>query len=224
VTVRMLAAGDRAIVIDLCEDSDRAGGGRTAALELATRITDAGLDGVEDVVPSEHSILLVLSEAAYQRRMATLMATLMADLVRHPASGSGHAAATSVIRIPVTYDGPDLEEVALASGLTPRELVQAHCGTTWAAAFAGFMPGFCYLLGGDPRIQAGRRAEPRPQVPAGSVALAGHYSAVYPRQAPGGWQLIGTTRLPVWDLDAQPPAAIIPGCQVQFVDIHGAGG
>lgn len=220
MTVRMLAAGDRAIVIDLYEDSDETGGGGTAALELATRVLDAGLDGVEDVVPSEHSILLVLSEAADQRRMATLMA----DLVRHPASGSWHAAATSVIRIPVTYDGPDLEEVALASGLTPRELVQAHCGTTWVAAFAGFVPGFCYLLGGDPRIRAGRRTEPRQQVPAGSVALAGKYSAVYPRQAPGGWQLIGTTRLPVWDLDVQPPAVITPGCRVQFVEIQGAGG
>ena len=72
-------------------------------------------------------------------------------------------------------------------------MIAAHTGTAWRAAFVGFAPGFAYLTGGDPRLQVPRRSESRTSVPAGSVALAGEFSAVYPRHSPGGWQLIGTT-------------------------------
>jgi KipI family sensor histidine kinase inhibitor len=117
----------------------------------------------------------------------------------------------------VTYDGPDLREVCELSGLSLREVVRAHIDSTWRVAFAGFAPGFAYLVGGDPRLAVPRRVSPRTRVPAGSVALAAGYTAVYPHASPGGWQLIGRTDLAVWDLANDPPALLVPGTQVRFV-------
>src|SRR5690606_38116373 len=105
------------------------------------------------------------------------------------------------VELAVIYDGPDLAEVAELTRLTPEQVVAAHTGTPWRVGFSGFAPGFAYLVGGDPRLQVPRRAEPRTQVPAGSVGLAGEFSGVYPRQSPGGWQLIGCTapgQPPMW--------------------------
>ena len=97
-------------------------------------------------------------------------------------------------------------------------MVAAHTGTPWQVAFGGFAPGFMYLTGGDPRLQVPRRSSPRTSVPAGSVALAGEYSAVYPRSSPGGWQLIGRALVDVFDLDRDPPALLVPGARVRFVE------
>ena len=105
------------------------------------------------------------------------------------------------------------------TGLTPDEVVAAHTGTPWRVAFAGFAPGFAYLFGGDARLQVSRRSEPRTSVPAGSVGLAGEFSAVYPRSSPGGWQLLGHTDATLWDVDRQPPSLLQPGSVVHFVDV-----
>ena len=98
-------------------------------------------------------------------------------------------------------------------------MIAAHTASPWRVAFGGFAPGFAYLTGGDPRLQAPRRAEPRPSVPAGSVGLAGEYSGIYPRSSPGGWQLIGRTAAALWDAGRQPPALLSPGRWVQFVKV-----
>lgn len=123
------------------------------------------------------------------------------------------------VEIPVHYNGEDLDQVAALTGLTRAEVIERHCATPWQAAFNGFAPGFCYLSGGDPALEVPRRSSPRTAVPAGSVALAGAFSAVYPQESPGGWQLIGTTPLPMWDLDRSPPAWLTPGDRVRFVDL-----
>jgi len=122
------------------------------------------------------------------------------------------------VEILVHYDGPDLDEVCELTGLTRAEVVAAHTQTPWRVAFAGFSPGFAYLFGGDSRLQVPRRNEPRTSVPAGSVGLAGEFSAVYPRSSPGGWQLLGHTEAILWDVGHQPPALLQPGSLVQFVD------
>ena len=119
--------------------------------------------------------------------------------------GTGTAAGSHEVEVAVVYDGPDLEEVARLTGLTPDEVVAAHTGTPWRVAFGGFAPGFAYLVGGDPRLAVPRRDTSRPRVPAGSVGLAGEYSGVYPRSSPGGWQLLGTTDAVLWDVDRDPP-------------------
>jgi KipI family sensor histidine kinase inhibitor len=103
--------------------------------------------------------------------------------------------------------------------LTPREVVAAHTQTPWRVGFAGFAPGFGYLVGGDERLRVPRRSEPRTKVPIGAVGLAGEFSGVYPRESPGGWQLIGHTseeQAALWDVDRDPPALLTPGQWVQF--------
>lgn len=124
------------------------------------------------------------------------------------------------VRVETVYDGEDLAEVARLTGLSTDAVIEAHTGTPWRVAFGGFAPGFFYLAGGDSRLQVPRRDSPRTAVPAGSVALAGEFSAVYPRRSPGGWQLLGRTTAPLWDLDAAPPALLAPGDTVRFVAVR----
>jgi KipI family sensor histidine kinase inhibitor len=116
----------------------------------------------------------------------------------------------------VTYDGPDLAEVASLTGLSEAAVVTAHTESVWTVGFGGFAPGFAYLTGGDPRLHVPRRGTPRPSVPAGSVGLAGEFSGVYPRSSPGGWQLIGHTDVDLFDVDRDPPALLQPGTRVRF--------
>jgi KipI family sensor histidine kinase inhibitor len=121
------------------------------------------------------------------------------------------------VEIPVRYDGPDLDEVARLTGLSPEEVAARHMGAEYVVGFLGFAPGFAYLLGGDERLRVERRAEPRERVAAGSVALAGPYSGIYPRESPGGWQLIGSTKTVLFDAAREPPALLSPGDRVRFV-------
>jgi KipI family sensor histidine kinase inhibitor len=120
---------------------------------------------------------------------------------------------------PTVYDGPDLDEVAAHWDLTRHEAIELHTSTEFVVAFCGFAPGFAYLTGLPEDRSVPRRQTPRTEVPAGSVALAGDYSAVYPRRSPGGWQLIGRTEMALWDPDRDPAALLIPGVRVRFEDV-----
>jgi KipI family sensor histidine kinase inhibitor len=122
-----------------------------------------------------------------------------------------------LVDIPVVYDGPDLEEVARLTGLSPEEVVARHTGAEHVAAFLGFQPGFAYLIGGDERLHVPRREVPRTHVPGGAVAIAGPYSGVYPRDSPGGWRLLGSTTSVMFDPTREPPALLAPGDRVRFV-------
>jgi biotin-dependent carboxylase-like uncharacterized protein len=141
-----------------------------------------------------------------------------------PSAGGLAAGAGRRVEIPVRYAGEDLEEVAGLLGLTRAELIERHTGTDYLAAFAGFAPGFVYLAGGDPCFHGvPRRAAPRVRVPAGSVAVAGDFSAVYPSDSPGGWQLLGATPWRMWDMDRAEPALVQPGFRVRFRDLGAPG-
>jgi KipI family sensor histidine kinase inhibitor len=130
----------------------------------------------------------------------------------------------NVIEIPVHYggqDGPDLADVASATGLTPAEVIRRHTATLYRAYFLGFAPGFAYLGSVPVELQLPRRATPRQRVPAGSVAIAGEQTAVYPQATAGGWHLLGRTDLVLWDVERDPPALIRPGATVRFVALGG---
>ena len=118
----------------------------------------------------------------------------------------------------MVYDGEDLPDVARTTGLGQREVVERHLRAEYVVAFCGFAPGFAYLSGGDPALRVSRRNSPRTRVPAGSVGLADEFTGVYPRQMPGGWQLIARTDVVLWDLDRDPPALLPPGTRVRFVE------
>ena len=121
-----------------------------------------------------------------------------------------------MVVIPVRYDGPDLDSVAEVIGRTVDDVISLHSTASYEVAFCGFAPGFGYLRGVDPELQLPRRSTPRTRVPAGSVAIASEFSAVYPSESPGGWHLLGTTALVMFDPRRQPPALLAPGTIVRF--------
>jgi KipI family sensor histidine kinase inhibitor len=177
----------------------------------AAAIRYAELPGVREVVPGMTTLLVTLDPdvtdaSALRAALGTLQPS--SDQTRNR---DHHF-------IDVRYDGADLHDVSTLTGLTVAEVIAAHTGTAWHVAFCGFAPGFAYLVGGDPRLHVPRRDEARIRVPAGAVAIAGEFSAVYPRVSPGGWQLLGHTDAVLWDPDADPPAVLRPGAVVQFRD------
>jgi KipI family sensor histidine kinase inhibitor len=122
-----------------------------------------------------------------------------------------------LIEIPVVYDGPDLESVANAVGLSIDEVITRHQAPEYRVALLGFVPGWGYLTGLDPGLVLPRRSTPRPRVPAGSVAIAGEQAGVYPAATPGGWHLLGRTATRMFDPDRDPPALLAVGDRVRFV-------
>lgn len=206
MTASLLPAGDRAVLVAV--------DGLDDALRVARGL--GALREVEDVVPAGESVLVRFRPGAdLGARLEDLALLVDRALSAYVAPVADDATEFVIV---VRYDGPDLDDVARASGLTTAEVVEAHTATPWTAAFAGFAPGFVYFAGGDPRLVAPRRPEPRAAVEPGSVALAGDYCSVYPSRTPGGWQLIGSTEHVMWDVDADPPAAVVPGMRVRFVD------
>lgn len=129
---------------------------------------------------------------------------------------------TAMIEIPVCYDGefgPDLDELARHAGLDAAAVVARHTAGIYRVAMLGFAPGFPYLFGLDPALHMPRRASPRTRVPAGSVAIGGAQTGIYPSELPGGWQLIGRTPANLFDARRDPPALLMPGDSVRFVRI-----
>jgi KipI family sensor histidine kinase inhibitor len=194
--------GDQALLLEF--------GSTAEVLAWTAAIRDADLLGVVDIVPASRTILLKLAGPRYLAPTRQRLAKLRADH-RDPTPAAGPD-----VVIDVVYDGADLDAVAELTGLSPAQVVAAHTGSLWQVGFGGFAPGFAYLVGGDPRLQVPRRAEPRTRVPAGAVALAGEFSGVYPRETPGGWQLIGRTDAVMWDINRDQPALLVPGMTVRF--------
>lgn len=210
----LLTCGEHAVLVEV--------GGVDQVVSFGHAVREAvaagmpGFTDVVDIVPAATTVLVIVAEK-------TNIATLRQVLANLPA-GPAEEAATSdhVIEIPVRYDGPDLTDVAELTGLSVPEVVAAHTGTDWRVAFGGFAPGFAYLSWGDPRLAVPRRKDPRTSVPSGAVALAGEFSAIYPRSSPGGWQLIGRTDVVVFDIDRDPPALLQPDAVVRFLDVSRA--
>lgn len=210
--VRLLPMGDTAVLAEVESVED------VLALEAAVRRLVRAADGVwaevADVVAAARTVLLVANPATDLDALGRA--------VLGAARGLGHVPVASgespLVEIPVRYSGPDLEDVGRLTGLGSEGVIVAHTGTDWRVGFGGFAPGFAYLIGGDARLDVSRRREPRTRVPAGSVGLAGQYSGIYPRESPGGWQLIGTTDANLWDIHRDPPALMRPGAIVRFVD------
>ncbi|MEU5096634.1 allophanate hydrolase subunit 1 [Streptomyces sp. NPDC020996] len=202
--MRVLPVGDSALLVEVSSDEEA----RALHAELSRRRADGALSARE-IVPAARTVLLDgLDEP---ERLARELAA--ADVP--PAPPRTRAA----VEIPVRYDGPDLADVAEHWGVSAREAARIHAETEFSVAFCGFAPGFGYLTGLPPRYDVPRRAAPRTAVPAGSVALAGPYTGVYPRSSPGGWQLIGRTDTVLWDHTRVPAALLSPGTRVRFVPV-----
>lgn len=201
--MRLLPCGDTGLLVELGDLDD--------VLALYAELVDAPPEGVVDLVPAARTLMLRLDPT---RTDADLVGRAVRAVEPQPGNrpDSGH------LDVPVVYDGEDLAEVGRLTGLGERGVVEAHTSQEWTVAFCGFAPGFGYLVGTDDRLTVPRRSVPRTRVPARAVALAGEFSGVYPRESPGGWQLIGHTTLQPWDLDRDPPALLVPGLRVRFVE------
>jgi KipI family sensor histidine kinase inhibitor len=202
--MRLLSSGSTALLVELDDLDD--------VLALYAALSDDVPTGVVDVVPAARTVLLMTDPAR-----TTLAA--VADAVRRTEPKAGARATSDTLELPVHYDGEDLDELAGLLELTPDELVARHTGAQWTVAFCGFSPGFGYLTQPGAAWDVPRRATPRTKVPPGAVALAGEFSGVYPRESPGGWQLIGRTDVAVFDLGRDPAALLRPGTSVRFVAV-----
>lgn len=201
--MRLLPCADSGLLVELADLDE--------VLALYAELDETRPDGVVDLVPAARTLLLRIDptrtdvgQVAHAVRRAELRPGARPD--------AGH------LEVPVTYDGEDLADVGRITGLGERGVIEAHTGQEWTVAFCGFSPGFGYLVGTDDRLHVPRRSTPRTRVPAGAVALAGEFAGVYPRESPGGWQLIGHTQVQSWDLDRDPPALLVPGVRVRFVE------
>ena len=200
--MRFLPVNLNAMLIEL-DDLDQ-------TLTLLDGLQNRPLAGVLELIPAARTILvhfdpLQVAAAELAARIGRLDITARVER-------SGR-----LVEIPVRYEGDDLEEVARILGIGIPEVIERHTGSTYTVAFTGFAPGFAYLSGGHPSLNVPRRKTPRTRIPAGAVGLAGLFSGVYPQASPGGWQIIGVTDTPMWDLNRKEPALLQPGHRVRFV-------
>ncbi|GAA2861446.1 urea amidolyase family protein [Microbacterium arabinogalactanolyticum] len=203
--MRILTASDRALLAE------------AADLDEAMRLNLAwdGVPGVVERIPGARTVLVRFDPLR-------VSAGELAAVLESTEVDAEHVPHTREVKVPVRYDGEDLDEVATLLGVSAEEVVNRHLSAEWQVAFSGFAPGFGYTVSTDPLFDVPRRSSPRTRVPAGSVALAGHFTGVYPRESPGGWQLIGRTDAAMWDIDRDPPALLSPGTLVRFERVRAA--
>jgi KipI family sensor histidine kinase inhibitor len=197
--MRILPSGDRALLVEL-DDLDEVLGYYTAL------VADPPAD-VVDIVPAARTVMV-----STRGELEAL-----ARVLRSVTPAVGARAAGDLIELPVIYDGSDLQDVARLLDCSVAEVVARHTADEWTVAFCGFAPGFGYLTSAG-SWDVPRRESPRTKVPTGAVALAGEFSGVYPRESPGGWQLIGRTDVKIFDQERDPAALFHPGRRVRFVD------
>ncbi|SRR5579883_117521 len=189
----------------------------------AARLRAAHLPGMVDIAPSYAGLLLRFDPLAWEDALAdeSAHARLLASvetILRDPCT-TARFPQTRVVEIPVCYSsefGPDLDEAARQAQLSARDFIARHTAADYSVAMVGFAPGFPYLLGLDPILHVPRRATPRTRVPAGSVAIGGAQTGIYPRELPGGWRIIGRTPLRLFDPQRDPPCLLAPGDRVRF--------
>ena len=200
----MLPYGDRALLVEVAD--------LAAVAALRSALEDAPLPGQRDLVPAARTVLVLLDRPVTDLDVAALRR------LRPPPPGDD--ASTATVELPVVFDGPDLAEVAGQVGRSPSALVEALTAIEFTVAFGGFAPGFGYLTGLPEELHVPRRATPRTRVPAGSVGLAGPFAGAYPRESPGGWQLVGRTDAVLFDVDRDPPALLVPGARVRLREVR----
>jgi KipI family sensor histidine kinase inhibitor len=201
MTVRLLPCGRRAVLVELDD-----------VLGFQAALTQSPPDGVVELVPAARTLLVRFDPSVTN-------AERLGPLLRQVSPVDSVAADAGEVVLPVVYDGEDLADVAAETGLSVASVISRHTAETYVSAFCGFAPGFAYLTGSNPALHVPRRSSPRTRIPAGSVAIAGEYSAVYPSASPGGWRLLGRTEVPVWDVERDPPNLLPPGTRVRFTAV-----
>jgi inhibitor of KinA len=212
-----VTASDRAVLV-VFDDAMTAAAARDVR-RLAAWLREDAPAGLVDLNPGYASVLVRYDPAACDPE------ALAAELQRRTGALATRAEpAGRSFEIPVRYggaDGFDLEDVARATGLDEAGVIEAHSSATYEVRFIGFSPGFPYLAGLPERLRVPRKASPRPQVPAGSVAIAGVQAGIYPCASPGGWNVIGRTGFALFDPATSEVATLAAGDRVRFRPVEG---
>ena len=211
---RILASGDTALVVEFGDTIDREINDRVLA--LADRIETAAMPGVVELVPTFRSLMVhydpdVLLFAELAERVRDLLTGLTAK---------AHAQRLWVL--PACYGGdlgPDLDDVAAATGFKPDDIVRIHAAETYHVYVVGFLPGWPYMGDLPERLALPRRENPRVKVPMGAVCIAQRMTGVYPLESPGGWHLLGCTPVRMFDKRRRQPVLLTPGDSVRFVPV-----
>jgi KipI family sensor histidine kinase inhibitor len=213
--------GDQALLVVLGEGIDRAVNDRVH--QLAALLRQEAPPGLLDLVPAYATLAVHYDPAAWADHPRGPHAALRAEIERlWRESGAALQLAVRQVEIPVCYGGdygPDLGEMAFHQGLAEAEMAARHAADSYRVFMLGFTPGFAYLGGLAPGLAAPRWSTPRPRVPAGSVAIAGLQTGIYPQETPGGWQIIGRTPCRLFDPEREEPCLLRPGDQVRFTAI-----
>lgn len=209
---RFLSAGESHLVVEFGQAIDPAL--NRAVHSLDQRLRTGNLLGFKESVPAYASLLVSYDPLQLSREALIAHCT---KLLHN--DGNDASLWRETIEIPVLYGGewgPDLSDVALKVGLTSREVIELHSQADYTVYMIGFMPGYPYLGGLDPRLSLPRLATPRTKVPAGSVAIAELQAGIYPLESPGGWHLLGRTPLRLYRPDFSPPVLLKAGQRVLF--------
>jgi len=209
--IRWLPLGDSALTLVFADDIDPRAHARILA--VARRLREHPPRGVSEVVPAYATIGVWFNPL---ERDAADLASELVEIAERADGLIGASAEGREFVIPVRYDGPDLDDVASRLGVSRDEVIRRHTATTYRVYLLGFVPGFAFLGLLDPALELPRRSSPRLKVPAGSVAIAGRQTAVYPLDTPGGWHLLGRTDLALFDPRRDPPALLGVGDTVRF--------
>ena len=218
--MRIEPLGEDALLLRLGNAIDPATNRRVHA--LAARIVAAAPPWLREVVPAYASLAVFVEGAdgdAEALADARDWLLAQADAPASTAASPDAARETAIIDVPVCYAheyAPDLDALAAHAGLSRDAAIERHAGGHYRVAMIGFAPGFPYLIGLDPALAMPRLSTPRTRVPAGSVAIGGAQTGIYPRESPGGWHVIGRTPLALFDAGTMPPARLLPGQRVRF--------
>lgn len=208
---RILTSGDTALVIEFGDVIDRRLSG--LVLTLDSRIGAARLDGVVETVPTMRSLMVHFDPlSTSSAELSASIEGLMTGLESSEPTGRRWT-------LPVCYDpefGPDIEDVARRTGLTPEDVVGQHCSVRYRVYMIGFLPGHPYMGDIPEALRLPRRESPRVSVPAGTVSIATTMTAIYPLESPGGWHLLGRTPVPLFDVTKPRPSLLAPADEVRF--------
>jgi len=202
--------GDSALIVRVRDSLDEV---RATMRQLEA----ADIEGVIEIAPAFASVAIFFHAAAFE-----IIAAKVQHAMDETMPTEKSTARPRLMEVPVCYDrefGLDLVELARASGFSPEEFAARHASAEYGVRCVGFTPGFPYLSGLPLELAAPRRAVPRQEIAAGAVAIGGAQTGIYPNKSPGGWNVIGRTRLRLFDVARDPPALFRAGDRVRFRQI-----
>ena len=213
--VRYLAAGDSSVSVEFGNEISPEINRQIRAFKIA--VEKSGIPGIVETVPTFRSLMVTYdpSEISFEQLKKELSGISVEE-------SAGQETPHHVVEIPVCYGGSygeDLKDVAAHAGLTEEEVIRLHSSVDYNIYMLGFLPGFPYLGGLDPKLFTPRLDNPRTRIPEGSVGIGGEQTGIYPLESPGGWRLIGRTPLKLYDPDREQPFLYQAGDYIRFVPI-----